>query len=130
MGDNYHRPVFHKCFHFGEGTVSGRLRLNILLSVILSWPLIYMVIAMLLHRDGEGANGMGLAGALAGWVFFIVFDFIANWKLFETYFPIRQRLGGSDAYAGLHRHVGGHLLTLVALVFTALGIALWWLISH
>lgn len=113
-----------------ESTKFRRMRLNILLSVILSWPLIYLVIAMLLHRDGEGANDIGLTGALAGWVFFIVFDFIANWKLFETYFPIRQRLGGSDAYAGLHRHVWGHLLTLVALVFTALAIALWWLISH
>ena len=113
-----------------ESTKLRRFRMSIVLTLILSWPLVYLIIAMLLHREGEGASGMGLAGALAGWVFFLVFGFIANWKLFEMYFPMRKELGGSDAYANLHRHVWGHLVTIAALVITALGVALWYLITY
>ncbi len=110
----------------GQPNTSKRQRISnsFVLTLILSWPLVFLIVIMVSEQGGK-SNAMGLAGSLIGWVFFVVVDFIANWKLFETYYPMRQRLGGSDAYANLHRHLWGHLLALVGVVITLMGVLLW-----
>jgi hypothetical protein len=112
-----------------ESRKPGRIKWAFILSLLLSWPLVYVVVVVLMEQ-GSTASAAGLAGSLAGWAFCVIFDFIANWKLFETYFPIRQKLGGSEAYANLHRHVWGHLTAIIAAVIAALGILLWWLAAR
>jgi hypothetical protein len=107
-----------------DSTKLRRIKNSFLLSLILSWPNVYLIILML-SELGEAENSMGLIGALIAWVFFVVIDFIANWKLFEAYFPMRKTLGGSDAYANLHRHIWGHLLAIVGIIILGLGVFIW-----
>ncbi len=107
-----------------ESKKPGRMKYAFLLSLVLSWPMVYLIILMI-SEMGQAGNTMGILGAMIAWIFFIVIDFIANWKIMETYFPIRQTLGGSEAYANLHRHVWGHLLALVGVVITGLGVFIW-----
>jgi hypothetical protein len=107
----------------------GRIKLAFILSLILSWPAIYLIL-MMVTGLGATTSVAGLIGALAGWIFAVAIDFVANWKLFETYFPIRQRLGGSDAYANLHRHIWGHLLAIVGIIIIAMGVFIWWVVAQ
>ena len=104
--------------------VPGRMKKAFILSLILSWPAVYLIVLMVSEMS-RAASPMGLIGAMVGWLFFMAIDFIANWKLFETYFPIRQTLGGSEAYAALHRHIWGHLLAIVGVVIFALAAFIW-----
>jgi hypothetical protein len=108
-----------------ESKKPGRMKHAFLLALVLSWPMVYLIVLMLSEMGGEESNTMGILGAMFAWIFFIVIDFIANWKIMEMYFPIRQTLGGSDAYANLHRHMWGHLLALVGVVIAALGTFIW-----
>jgi hypothetical protein len=107
-----------------DSSKGRRIRNAFLLAVILSWPMAYLIILML-SEIGRAPNVMGLLGSMFGWIFFVALDFIANWKIFETYFPLRQNLGGSEAYANLHRHMWGHLVALAGLVLALLGAFIW-----
>ena len=107
-----------------QSKMPGRIRKAFILSLILSWPAVYLI-ALMVSEMGQAENSMGLIGAMVAWLFFVGIDFIANWKLFETYFPIRQTLGGSEAYAALHRHIWGHLLAIGGVVIFALAAFIW-----
>ena len=102
----------------------GRMKKAFVLSLVLSWPALYLILLMVSEMK-QAPSPMGLIGAMVAWLFFVAIDFIANWKLFETYFPIRQTLGGSEAYAALHRHIWGHLSAIAGVVIFALAAFIW-----
>jgi len=112
-----------------QSKMPGRMRKAFVLSLILSWPVFYLIVLMV-SEMGQAASPMGLIGAMVAWIFFVGIDFIANWKLFETYFPIRQTLGGSEAYAALHRHLWGHLLAVVGVIIFALAAFIWHMMRY
>jgi len=107
-----------------ESKMPGRIRRAFILSLILSWPVLYLIVLMVSEMK-QSTSSMGLIGAMVAWLFFVAIDFIANWKLFEMYFPIRQTLGGSEAYAALHRHLWGHLLAVVGVIIFGLAVFIW-----
>ena len=106
-----------------ESNPAERKKQSLSHGLILSWPAAYFVIAAFTDMSESGTKG--LIGAIIALALTAIVGILSCSKLFDTYHNLCITLGGSDAYAKLHRHVWSYILYGIQFIATVIGYYIW-----